>query len=447
VPQRLPDADRKGALTIAFNGTKLRAFKGESIAAALYAAEQQVWGRSLKYHRPRGLFCMDGHCSSCLVRIDGVPNLRACMQTCREGTRVESQNAFPSAENDVLEAVDFLFAKGMNHHTLMTGSKILSSVTQKIVRQLSGLGQLPDKIANVVASSETKTPDLLILGGGPAGLCAAIAAAESAASVLLVDEGLQLGGSMRSDPRYGGDFVQALALRARERGVEFATQSTAIAHYRDDDDPIDPEQTIVVDSHRLLRIRPKITIHATGSYAQNAAFENNDRPGVIAMRAAGRMLLDYKIRPAQSLCLVGQSDASEALRTSLIEAGCEVHVVNQREQVIQGCEGRNGIRAASILDTVTGEVRDLPCQGIVVATTPAPASELARQQGADVVFSSRAGGFSVVTDDSGQTSEPMVFACGDVCGYAGPESAMESGKNVGLAAAATLRTAAERRET
>ncbi len=434
VPQRLHFVRNK-ALTIDFDGRPIRAFEGESIAAALHVAGQPVWGRSLKYHRPRGLFCMDGHCSGCLVRIDGVPNLRACMQPCRDGSRVESQNSFPSVETDLMAAVDFLFAKGMNHHTLMTGSSLLNKATQRVVRHLSGLGELPNSIADTVEKSTMLACDVLVIGGGPAGLQAAIAASRPDSKIVLVDEGLALGGSLRTDPRYGTDFVRDLLDQARSCGVTLLSQTTAIAHFCENDDPVDPEQTIVTDSKRLTRIVAKATVHATGSYAQNIAFENNDRPGVIAMRAAGRLLLDYQIRPAQSICLVGHSDASDALRTTLIDVGCDVYQVDPTKERIVASKGHSSVSAAIVQDIDSELQREIPCQLIVIATTPSPASELARQQGAATYFSADGGGFAVQADARGHSTVRGVFACGDVCGYVGPKRAMQAGQHAGRSAA------------
>ena len=96
-------------VTIDFEGTAVPAFAGEPVAAALFAAGVRTLGRSTKYHRPRGLFCLDGHCASCTMRIDGRPNRRACMVPARAGLACERQNAFPSADVDLLAAADWLF--------------------------------------------------------------------------------------------------------------------------------------------------------------------------------------------------------------------------------------------------------------------------------------------------------------------------------------------------
>src|SRR5205823_2576912 len=107
VARRLPahDTERGEPVELRIADNTVRAFRGESIAAAALASGTRVLSRSLKYHRPRTFFCLEGHCSGCLVRLDGVPNLRACLSPCAAGAEVAGQNAFPSAEVDLLGAV------------------------------------------------------------------------------------------------------------------------------------------------------------------------------------------------------------------------------------------------------------------------------------------------------------------------------------------------------
>src|SRR5206468_6339506 len=155
----------------------VRAYADESVAAAVLASGARVLSRSLKYHRPRTFFCFEGHCSGCLVRLDGVPNLRACQAPCTQAAEIEGQNAFPSAEVDLLGAVDFLFSRGLDHHTLMTGSSVLNRLANKVVRQLSGLGKLPDRPAAELPAVAIRSVDVCVIGGGPAGLAAATATA------------------------------------------------------------------------------------------------------------------------------------------------------------------------------------------------------------------------------------------------------------------------------
>jgi len=85
--------ERRLGVEFLFDGKPIKAYEGETIAAALFAAGIRIFSRSFKYHRPRGLFCMSGHCSNCLMRVDGIPNVRTCMEQVRSGMRVESRMA------------------------------------------------------------------------------------------------------------------------------------------------------------------------------------------------------------------------------------------------------------------------------------------------------------------------------------------------------------------
>src|SRR5687768_8493503 len=168
VARRLPghDAVRGEAVELRIAETTVRAYTDESIAAAALASGTRVLSRSLKYHRPRTFFCLEGHCSGCLVRLGGVPNLRACLAPCEAGAEISGQNAFPSAEIDLLGAVDFLFSRGMDHHTLMTSSSMLNKLANKVVRQLSGLGKLPDRAASDLPDVHRFDVDVCVIGGG-----------------------------------------------------------------------------------------------------------------------------------------------------------------------------------------------------------------------------------------------------------------------------------------
>src|SRR5688572_10465392 len=214
------DAARGDAVELRIADQSVRAYSHESIAAAAFASDTRVLSRSLKYHRPRTFFCFEGHCSGCLVRLDGVPNLRACQAPCTPGAEVSGQNAFPSAQVDLLGAVDFLFSRGMDHHTLMTGSSVLNKLANKVVRQLSGLGKLPAQAATELPEVGERRVDVCVIGGGPAGLAAASACAKRGRTTLLVDDQLRPGGSLRADPRAGRDVAETTWSRALESGVE-----------------------------------------------------------------------------------------------------------------------------------------------------------------------------------------------------------------------------------
>ncbi len=419
---------RGEALEVRIADTTVRAFADESIAAAALASGARVLSRSLKYHRPRTFFCLEGHCSGCLVRLSGVPNMRACQAPCAPGAEAQGQNAFPSAEVDLLGAVDFLFSRGMDHHTLMTGSSVLNRLANKVVRQLSGLGKLPAAAPSELPEVQRYDVDACVIGGGPAGLAAAHAIARAGRSVVLVDDQLRPGGSLRADPRTGRAAAEAAWRAVAETGAAVLARSTAIGFFPEDDGGV----LAVAAPDRLYRIYAKAWVWATGGYAVNLPFSDNDRPGVIAARAVGRLLVDHGILGGDKVCVIEVPEVAAdaaALAAALTEAGAEVTRLPLDQ--VTDVRGRGWVTSVA-----AGRTR-IDCDLVAVAAIPSPASEGARQQGCRVLLDPPAGGFRIVVDADGRTTTPGVWACGDVCGYIGPAAAAADGARVGANVAAS----------
>jgi C-terminal peptidase prc len=428
-------------ITIEFEGSPVPAVAGEPVAAALFAAGIRTLGRSPKYHRPRGLFCLDGHCASCTMRVDGRPNRRSCVVPARAGLTCERQNAFPSADVDLLAAADWLFPRGMDHHTLMTRSRAGNAVFLKMVREMGGSGTLPGAAAPATVTSE-QVLDACVIGGGPAGLAAAreIARAAPRARVALFDEQDAPGGSLHAEPD-GARRARALADEARGAGATLTSGATAIGFFPEDAGPDGrPGVLAVATEAGLVRVSARRTLYATGAYDQNLPFADNDRPGVIAARALGRLVFRWGIRPVPPdgrVVILDAAPTAAPLDEALAAGGVAVERVDASRGTIVAALGGKRLRGVEIASP-RGKTRTVSADLVAVAAVPAPASELPRQHGARVTFDAARGGFAAVVDARYATATPGVFACGDVTGFAGSAAAERAGTAAGRALAASL---------
>lgn len=431
--RRIPDAAHGERLTFKLDGEEVGACAGESVAVALFASGERVLSRSIKYHRPRGFFCLAGHCGACLMRIDGKPNVRACKTPVREGMRVERQNQFPTGAFDVLGAADFFFPKGMDHHTMMTRPRALNAVLNKVVRELGGLGKLPDppepNATPSLPSPRHKHVDVVIVGGGPAGLSCATECARAHKRTLLIDEQDRLGGSLLSHPAHGARAANEAIAAALKAGVEVLSSSTALAWYPEDrpERGWDPGLLAVHAPDGLVKVTAGRYVYATGAYDQNAIFTDNDRPGVLPARAVGRLLVRFGVKPAERPVVVGDGPYARALAEALAKTGTPVVRVDGADEQVTAVKGHSWVKAV-----VTTKKRTIPCDLLAVATFPAPASELPRQHGVAVKFDETFG-FRCAVDEDGRSGVPNVFCCGDVNGFAGIEAAVSSGARCGRA--------------
>src|SRR3954468_23585084 len=237
---------------IHLDGEAIEARPGDTVAAALLRNGTTTFTRSVKYHRPRGPFCLGGSCGQCLMRIDGVPSLPACRVRAEEGMRCERQNApLGLVEGDLVRAADFIFADGLDHHHLFAGSRLLGRVALEIARRLAGLGELPDA-PRARSRFELRSVKLAIVGAGPAGLAAARAAGPGA---LLIER----------DPEPGGAARLGLAEAAEvPNSAEVLTAADCVGLYPNDTRAEGSALLAVRLRDRFLLIAAQRVIVATG---------------------------------------------------------------------------------------------------------------------------------------------------------------------------------------
>ena len=369
LPQRPGELiDRREGLSFEFDGGSGRAtidaFAGDTIGSALFAAGRRVFSRSFKYHRPRGLLCCSGSCPNCLMEVDGVPNVRVCVEPARAGSVVRAQNVFPTLDFDVLSIVDKFggpFTPVGFYYRTMIRPRRAWPYYEKFLRNVAGLGRI-DKHARRTRRFDTehRHAEVLVIGGGRSGVEAARRAADEGRQVLLVNDG-----PVPSD----GTF-------------ETIAPARAIGVYEGGLVPVDAGDT-------LYRVRAERIVVATGAVEQPLVFPGNDLVGVMLPGAVRRLIRDFSLRPGERATVVTTGDA--AVVEDLRAAGVEIaRVVDLRETAPrQLCaEGRRG-RVRSL--TVDGE--RLACDLVVVDGGGQPAYSLLAQAGARVEYAPGSGIF------------------------------------------------------
>lgn len=443
-----------------YRGRAISAYEGETIAAALYASGIRAFSRSIKYHRPRGLLCMGGWCPNCMVRVDGVPNVRGCTTLAREGMRVEPQNAYPSPDLDLLSVLDRLadlFPVGFQYRRFISPGP-MRPLYQRLVRRMAGYGTLPAARAETAGTIE-RTTEVVVVGGGVAGLAAAKAAALMGARVTLVDEGRKLGGRLTCHadrvPGWGegtaSQEVAKLSEDVRGLGVEVVAQATAVGLY--------PGNLLgVIRKEGLLRLKAKRVILATGAYDLYPPFEGNDLPGVLLAAGTLRLMNGEGIRPGKKAVVLGSGDLALSLAFQLDRAGVEVQGLLEEGPKVLGSEAMTerlaekgiSIFTSARLKAAYGQGRvegvslvreggeellevDLLCLALGLK----PAHELPFQAGCRAEYVPGVG--YVPTHDAGMRSSlEGVYAAGGVVGAFDPPGAASQGVIAGISAALDL---------
>ena len=414
-------------MRITLDGEAIEAEEGDTVAAALLRARITTFTRSIKYHRPRGPFCLLGSCGQCLMRVDGVPSLPSCQVRAQEGMICERQNApLGLIDRDLFRATDFLFPEGLDHHHLMIGSRVLGRVALEVARRLAGLGELPSKV-RAAAPAESRSVPLVVVGAGPAGLAAARTAAEAGAKVLLVERESRPGGAalLGVDPDSpDADWVAQQARALAAAGGELLLEADCVGLYASEPAPPANALVVVRKNARLVVVAAERVIVANGGASQPLPFPGVDRPGVYAARGLLALQLRCNLRVGKQLAVVGEGKELADCARALQRAGYEVTAVEGLPARALG----NPVRA---LELETGaRVR---CDAVAIAFSPAPLHGLASSVGATARWNAALGGFPLEIDEGGRTAVPWLFAAGRVAGLPGAGAA-GSGEAAGKAA-------------
>lgn len=398
-------------VTIFLDGDAIQAERGEPIAAALLSADAVALARSPKLHRPRGPSCLRGACDGCLLRINGEPNVMACMRRVQGGEHIQTQNVIGSRKADLLRVTDWFFPKGIDHHHFMAGVPGLSDVMQSVARKVAGLGTLPQSAVSPPTAQRLAT-DILVIGGGPAGICIASKLRTTGRRITLVDDGVQLGGSLLGARDRLNTFLNKHPLE----GIELHLQATAAGVYLGEV-LVAPTAGFEQDSaaQGALIIDAPIKIFATGCHDGVAAFPNNDLPGIFSARALCK-LISYGIEPTESIVIAGQDPWADEL-TRLLPNRIAAHVPLSE---LQSASGTSRLRSVT-LQSPGKKARTIKTQTLALCVPGAPAFEVAAQAGAQIDYAPTQG-YTVQINSTGRCGEG-IWALGECTGT--PPSALE----------------------
>ncbi len=480
----LSPAYRRGRrVSITIDGKPLDAFDNESVAAAILASGRRILARSIKNHRPRAIFCLQGKCGWCLMTIEGTPNVRACLVSASEGLRVQSQNSFPNVQTDLLGILDRFSARtsaGFQYKTFLHPA-FMRKTYLNIMRKFTGLGKVPKAVGSPPRRSYSeKKCDVLVVGGGISGLTAAAEASKLGAKTVLVDENPWLGGTLgrrveelsdlkEYDTMPAHRVADRLASRIRDNGVEVYTETSAVGSY-------DGHSVGSVTKDGLVQFNYGSLVIATGAYDRPLVFENNDLPGIYSGSAVEIFLAKYGIRPGTRTVIIGDNHLSRRVlklcQTAEIEIAAVVTSKNKispelRTQIenysaqiftgwaIQKAHGSKGVEGIQLLRidgsgshrSSGNDSERIACDFVSVCYLQ-PTYELQFQAGCSMKYDPRNGGFLAELDEMSQSSVPGVFVAGDAAGVKPDGLNFLQGKLAGMSAASRVKNlrAEEQRE-
>ena len=454
--------DRSTTIRFTFEGREYTAHPGDTVASALTAAGVKILSRSFKYHRPRGLLCCSGHCPNCLVQIGDEPNVRACTRPVEAGMDVRAQNVWPSLNRDLLSLTQLgsrFMPVGFYYKTFIRPQK-LWPLYEHTLRHAAGLGEVDLDTPPGEFDKQYLHTDVVVVGGGPAGISAALGAAKGGAQVLLFDENSALGGHLRftfplQSPSTTEAFTglpELLEELNQQPNITVFTDTSVLGWYQDN-------WLCAVKGARLFKIRTKSVVVATGAYEIPLIFDNNDLPGVMLGSAVQRLIHLFGVVPGRQVMIVTANEDGWDVAADLQSLGVNVAaIVEEREHnacaspyrdglanagvptfyrhTILEALGSNAVRGAQIvrLDEC-GEIslaaaQSLKCDLIVTSMGWTPATELAYM----------AGGKSEYNEDRAEivpmSTPPGIYVTGRAAGIHAVDLQISEGEQVGFNAAA-----------
>jgi sarcosine oxidase subunit alpha len=317
--------NREKTCTFTFEGKTFQGYEGDTLASALVANGQWLMSRSFKYHRPRGPLTMAGQDANTLIQLPNEPNVLADKCPLSDGLTASGQNYNGTLEHDKdakLGLAGRFMPVGFYYRAFYKPQGVWDK-WEPLIRKKAGLGVADLSFTPEYHDKAYLFCDVAVIGAGPAGLSAAIHAADAGATVLLIDENAQIGGSLTyhrfdSEGRLAGDTLHQLKQRITDHPrIRILTNAICNGWFTDNYLP-------VIQGNRMYKVRAKQCVVASGAFEQHLVFRNNDLPGVMMSSAAMRLMKQYAIKPGNKAVVVTGNNDGYMVALELLAQGVKV---------------------------------------------------------------------------------------------------------------------------
>ncbi len=419
---RLPEPwgsciNRHQPLAFTFEGRRYQGYEGDTLASALAANGQLMISRSFKYHRPRGAFSFSGLDANAYVQVLDRPNVCADNLPLAENLEAQSQNVWGSLRRDrgVLAGHLARFMPVGFYYRAFFRPKGIWPLWERLFRRSTGLGRISEQTAPAECDKQYLFADVAVIGAGPAGLSAALAAAQAGASVLLIDDAPAPGGSLNyarfQRPRGEVEAIRGNLIQQLQQagGIRVLKNATCTGWFADN-------WLSIHDSKRLYKLRASQVIACTGSVEQPMVFRNNDLPGILPASGMQRLMRMYGTRPGHKMVVVTANLEGYDVARDMVEAGVPpVLFMDMNQQPVdaeciawlnsRGIEtltgytvrealagpGMHSVKGVEVIEidgrgTPVGSARRVACDALITSVGYAPLAQLLCHAGGQLIY-------------------------------------------------------------
>ena len=409
--------DRAQRIRFTFDGQSYVGAAGDTLASGLLANGVHLTGRSFKYHRPRGILAAGSEEPNALVTVSRdaarvTPNLRATQVELYDGLVAESQNRWPSLDRDFGRVNDLLssfFPAGFYYKTFMWPKKAWKLLYEPMIRRAAGLGRAPAEADPDRYAQRYAHCDVLVVGAGPAGIAAALAAADGGARVILCDESAEFGGSLLTETGAVIDgqtalawVQQGIASLAGNSRVTLLSRTTGFGYFPHNliglNQRLNDHVAVLPKNEpreRLWQVRARAVVLATGAIERPLVFPGNDRPGILLAGAAHTYLNRYGVRVGTRAVIVTSGDDAYQAALDLQNAGTEIAAIADLRPEVAGALPDAARRAGIHIlpaSTVLGTEGDLRISAVTLGVVQGGSVRAGQRIACDALLMS--GGFT-----------------------------------------------------